>query len=441
MGLPLFIAPVESDIPSKPAAKSPADIAHSRSPIRRVGNRRRELNDIREHRLGLLAALQSNESNSNLPQNRPAERLSPDEPTVNLVSLPPFFDEPSFEELAGLIPRNRSESRGPRSNVEIEIPGIEIDGPGNRSESHGPRSNANIEIRPVRVEVPDTTPLHEESYMRNDRVSWNDSSRPDQWSLGARSSTRVPRMRSSREVINGPPFGSSRRYVLPRGYESRTPGRSYDSSDYLSYRSATPQGPDPAEYLTEYRRRRGLRVSSNQARIHRHVRLVRYADGLGDRDRSLSPEGDREWDTLQSTLTPDPQPPSVGSSFASTSASAAASQTTANSSNTSMTNPEEEAEPPCDPAVDNSDTDGERDEDAEEQQTEPPRRPTLQWRRSYADVVAELLPASRDDGPERLEWLSDMQNIIRRLAEQERIPDEWWAGAGLSRSAAWDESN
>lgn len=47
-------------------------------------------------------------------------------------------------------------------------------------------------------------------------------------------------------------------------------------------------------------------------------------DGLGDRHRSLSPEGDGVWDTLLSTLTPDPQGPSLGSSFASTTEALAA---------------------------------------------------------------------------------------------------------------------
>ncbi|CAK7230622.1 hypothetical protein SBRCBS47491_007647 [Sporothrix bragantina] len=47
-------------------------------------------------------------------------------------------------------------------------------------------------------------------------------------------------------------------------------------------------------------------------------------DGLGDRRRSLSPEGDSAWDTLLTTLTPDPQPPSVSTSFASTSSALAA---------------------------------------------------------------------------------------------------------------------
>jgi hypothetical protein len=59
-------------------------------------------------------------------------------------------------------------------------------------------------------------------------------------------------------------------------------------------------------------------------------------DGLGDRNRSVSPE---VWDTLLTTLTPDPQPPSAGSSFASATASTAATsqrQSAAASSRTSL---------------------------------------------------------------------------------------------------------
>ncbi len=46
-------------------------------------------------------------------------------------------------------------------------------------------------------------------------------------------------------------------------------------------------------------------------------------DGLGDRERSLSPEG---WDTLLATLAPDPRPPSVNTSFASGTGTQSASQ-------------------------------------------------------------------------------------------------------------------
>lgn len=50
-----------------------------------------------------------------------------------------------------------------------------------------------------------------------------------------------------------------------------------------------------------------------------------HADGLGDRVRSPSSEA---WDTLLSTLTPDPQPPSASSSFASTAATRSAGVST-----------------------------------------------------------------------------------------------------------------
>ncbi|KHN94814.1 uncharacterized protein MAM_07233 [Metarhizium album ARSEF 1941] len=75
-------------------------------------------------------------------------------------------------------------------------------------------------------------------------------------------------------------------------------------------------------------------------------------DGLGDRERSLSPEG---WDTLLSTLTPDPQPPSAGSSFA----SLAASQTAGPSSGTPTSAPDTTGETlldaPCESGCENSD--------------------------------------------------------------------------------------
>ncbi|ELR04592.1 hypothetical protein GMDG_06874 [Pseudogymnoascus destructans 20631-21] len=79
-----------------------------------------------------------------------------------------------------------------------------------------------------------------------------------------------------------------------------------------------------------------LPPSENNSAERRRFRLPRV-DGLGDRERSLSPGGDGEWDTLLTTISPDPQPPSAGSSFASTSASDAASSVpTSTSSATSI---------------------------------------------------------------------------------------------------------
>jgi hypothetical protein len=108
--------------------------------------------------------------------------------------------------------------------------------------------------------------------------------------------------------------------------------------------------------------RANARHPERRARTNPQTRLARFnmirrgqtsrrgVDGLGDRDRSLSPE---VWDTLLSTLTPDPQPPSASSSFA----SAAASQTAAPSSITTPPTVDADmaADGPCDSGCENSD--------------------------------------------------------------------------------------
>lgn len=161
-------------------------------------------------------------------------------------------------------------------------------------------------------------------------------------------------------------------------------------------------------------------------------------DGLGDRDRSLSPEDDGVWDTLLSSIRADPQPPSVGTSFASTSApaSAATSQSTSTttSAHTQLTAPatldaleggEFDFDHPCESGGDNSDTEG--DDDEEEARVNTLRR----FRRSYADVVGRR---EEEDLDQLVGGVDDMQRIVRNLARREDIPDEWWAEAGLSRS-------
>lgn len=156
-------------------------------------------------------------------------------------------------------------------------------------------------------------------------------------------------------------------------------------------------------------------------------------DGLGDRDRSLSPENGAAWDTLLTSITPDPQPPSASSSFASTSASASASAAAAASSNsghlsahTSMTSLHAMVDSPTLRDCDVPDSDSDNEDDMYE------IRDNDHWWRSYADVVNAGnqvdTVAVRDT-----EHLGGMQRIISRLAEREDIPDEWWAGAGLRR--------
>ncbi|KAI1418386.1 hypothetical protein F5Y13DRAFT_149072 [Hypoxylon sp. FL1857] len=192
--------------------------------------------------------------------------------------------------------------------------------------------------------------------------------------------------------------------------------------------------------LREYRRQAARLANNRRLRLGSH-RSIRLVDGLGDRDRSLSPEGDGVWDTLQSTLTPDPQPPSVGSSFASTTASTAASTAasqnpTVPSSRTSITSPGEDVEPPCDPV---NEPEGflEGGEDVEAPEPDRPRRSNPHGRLSYAEAALSGSGSPTGDP----EWLPGMHHIIRRLAARQDIPDEWWQQAGLSRSMSWESSN
>lgn len=164
-------------------------------------------------------------------------------------------------------------------------------------------------------------------------------------------------------------------------------------------------------------------------------------DGLGDRNRSLSPEGDHVWDIFTTTLTPDPLTPSSGSSFASATASAVASQNAAAPSvGTSVTVPDapveavEAEEPPCETEGENSDTEDTEDNGDDGSDLNPLTRfpPSLNSiRRSYADVTRSN--DSSDDSLEILGGMGGLQRIVRNLATREDVPDEWWAEAGLSR--------
>ncbi len=191
-------------------------------------------------------------------------------------------------------------------------------------------------------------------------------------------------------------------------------------------------------------RRMGRRSIASFDSSQRRVGAARL-DGLGDRDRSLSPDGDGAWETMLTTLTPDPQLPSAGSSFASISAAASASSN-AGSSGTSLTtmdntpNPTDEMDAVIDHACDLiedfselSDTEAEDEDDIYELEDDPEARDMF-WR-SYADVVAERADrVARHSGAMDSETLGGMQRIVRGLARREDIPDEWWAEAGLSRN-------
>ncbi|KAF2707086.1 hypothetical protein K504DRAFT_492637 [Pleomassaria siparia CBS 279.74] len=112
---------------------------------------------------------------------------------------------------------------------------------------------------------------------------------------------------------------------------------------------------------------------------------VTSVDGLGDRERSISPVDDH-WDTMLNSVAPDPLPPTADSSFASAAASASFSNShpssragssnsnSAASSRTHLTVPSRHQSPPselfiraCDTSEDDTASDTEEDEDEDEE--------------------------------------------------------------------------
>jgi hypothetical protein len=162
-------------------------------------------------------------------------------------------------------------------------------------------------------------------------------------------------------------------------------------------------------------------------------------DGLGDRDRSLSPEGGGAWDTLLTSITPDPQPPSASSSFTSSSAAAASSSgPQPASSSTSMTSLVRDESPTIGDCDLISESGSSSDDEDMYELLQIGRSRGDRFLRSYADVVT-----AREDREDRgehesttadTEHLGDMRRIILRLSSTDEIPDEWWAGAGLTRN-------
>jgi hypothetical protein len=185
-----------------------------------------------------------------------------------------------------------------------------------------------------------------------------------------------------------------------------------------------------------------LNRATDSFEARRRARQERL-DGLGDRDRSLSPEG-ATWDTLLSSITPDPQPPSAASSFASSAAAAASSSGSGPASaSTSMTSLDavsstDSAHPNpteyCEVSDSASATEDEDEEEADiyelREFTRPNRNPLLG--RSYANAVL-VDRAARYNSTDTEHW-EGMHHIISRLTERDDIPESWWASAGLSRN-------
>jgi len=403
MGLRLWNLPVESDIPQKPAADRTA--AQSRSSIRRIQINRR--NPVTWHdasrRYNPLVALHSHEAPARF-QSPPAA-----EPSSGAAAT-----------RSGNNNNNNSTSENSRYALRemASRPGTFDDQvvaiySGRWAELHaasGPsplRDDEDHELSPLPA-IPTFAPDYPHRRSRIHGLT-------EPYAISSMRSTQAPNhpsRRSTRSPGNG-------------GDPPRT-----QASGLRSFRPIEPQYltiSTPDDDFLGFGRGRGAVSSLEAAQV----------DGLGDRDRSVSPDGDDPWATLLTTIAPDPQPPSLGSSFASASASASASMSasavsTAQNTQSSMTTLEEESglllDHACESGCDNSDTEG--DEDDEDQASVLRRFSSSMrnTRQSYADSTR-----SPEDALEIIGGVGGLQRIMMNLARREDIPEEWWAEAGLSR--------
>ncbi|KAK3491387.1 hypothetical protein B0T13DRAFT_73211 [Neurospora crassa] len=421
MGLRLYQAPVESDIQSKSAADK--NSAEARSSIRRSRLQNSERVQQRRRRLAITAAINSGNAAAAAGNNHdnlrrrspPAERSSGSNSDSN----------------SNNAPNNAESSRDTTRDGPSRIGGMLDDQvialfgrrlahlhslsqyPGALTDNEDPEPNPFLAH--MTAEPPFAHMAVEPGFL----------------------SRRVPppppppvEPRTSSQMNRGPPPPIRERAALRRNRD-RTADRA--SSLYGTWGNPYPR---PDAILG---RRRGEQAPSVDAP---------QVDGLGDRNRSFSPEDlspedrsperDHVWDIFTTTLTPEPLTPSSGSSFASVSASAVASQNAAAPSvGTSVTVPDApvevaEAEPPCESGGENSDTEGDEEDELDVNPlTRFPLAPSLNSiRRSYADVTRN---DSSDDSLEILRGMGGLQRIVRNLATREDVPDEWWAEAGLSR--------
>ncbi|CAH0018010.1 unnamed protein product [Clonostachys rhizophaga] len=451
MGLPLFVAPVESDVHPKPPAKARRSASPPRSAIRRAPyvnvrdraalSRRSRLLEMQERSRRpisrtLETALTTDTTSSGIAAAAEYIRngfvTSDDLARPDMTERERWLEEREARRVAGLeaLQRNREQ----RNREE-----------GNREEDNN---------------------THQDS-----RTQW--------WMVH-------PHAQSRREN------------VIMLGMERMRSRR----------RSRSPQV-ERTSALGRLTRRAGITLpSARELAASTRRRPTDDVNGLGDRNRSISPEG---WDTLLSTLTPDPQPPSANSSFVSNAASQNPSTSFTSTSGQTLrlgTAPE----PPCESGCENSDTeDGEAPPRRRHHVSRPGFRPAhpvrfdvpgLDYPLTGDDFATRGQPTQPDSltpregrslrsdngsinvymarptllGSQRDGWvgslsvgatedssgsepprptgegsfmstgsttsadedLVSLQRIVRRLASRDDIPEEWWTETGLSRTLTRD---
>ncbi|KAL1612557.1 hypothetical protein SLS60_000785 [Paraconiothyrium brasiliense] len=212
-------------------------------------------------------------------------------------------------------------------------------------------------------------------------------------------------------------------------------------------------------------------------------------DGLGDRERSMSPVVDDHWATMLTSVAPDPLAPTAESSFASAAASASFSNpssragssnsNSASSSRTHLTVPSRRQSwsadflRACDTSEDDSASDTEAEDDIlypNSMHSRPPagtasngpppprgfyshaireqsRESTGYVRSFYGEVPFEharrmdehLAAEERATTDEEMpldQELRDARALLERLARREDVSDDFWASVGLRRPVA-----
>ncbi|BCS00802.1 uncharacterized protein AKAW2_51143A [Aspergillus luchuensis] len=290
---------------------------------------------------------------------------------------------------------------------------------------------------------------------------------------------RIPRSSALPDLYNRPSPGDDTTNRPDQTHPQFTP-RFAPAIAY--HRTASPQARPEAARLSPFLRPDGLgsdisisagfptlrRVGERSINEANRPNRESAIDGLGDRQRSLSPDDDHAndaWETLLTTITPDTNLPSADSSFTSASASGTNASTvgTSTSSATSlqMSNPMESGtgtgtvqmvlDPypeflnPCDySSSSDSDSDSETGISSNAlfrryrrvRQMESLRRAQhLQSTMSNHPPIPTISFAFSDSSSTSTDPdLQQMQAILDRLARREDIPEEWWAAAGLSRT-------
>lgn len=242
---------------------------------------------------------------------------------------------------------------------------------------------------------------------------------------------------------------------------------------------------------------RSITDSNRQENTRLSRRAGLYVDGLGDRERSLTPEDEGgSWDTLLTTIAPDEHLPSASSSFTSTATASLStnSASTSSSLNTALTAPSSTDAimpfPICDMTDSSDDDDDDNDggsciemegdnwQGADQRDDEhdggvrahprPPATTSTSIPISHAhphhhnhlhsshvptDAEVEALisqhtivpfspiyPSESQAQTLDMERLEPLQAVLASLVGRDDIPESWWYEAGLTRHRHGDDS-